>query len=318
MMRSSIRPQQLSRESTKRSARGCLSLAAFLFAVNLMGCALAPSSTPTVVFATAPPSLHQFDGKAAFQHVLAQMEFGRRDAGTPGNHATSDYIIATLHKANVTVETQEFQYKDTPIRNVIGKIGKGPLIIIGAHFDSRKYADQDKVNPRAPVPAANDGASGVSVLLELARTLDLSKLKNEVWLAFFDAEDNGEIDGWDWSIGAKYTAEHLATKPDRVIILDMIGDADQNIFYEGNSDVETQKQLFDVAARLGYGKEFVPQTKWTMIDDHTPFLQQGIRAVDLIDFDYPFWHTTQDTADKVSAASLERVGRVVQTWLEGR
>jgi hypothetical protein len=159
--------------------------------------------------------------------------------------------------------------------------------------------------------------------------LDVSSLKNEVWLAFFDAEDDGDLAGcvvakatgcdnttWPWSVGATHVAEHLPSTPAAVIVLDMIGDADQNIYYEKNSDVQYQQQIWGIAATLGYSAQFIPQFKWSMEDDHTPFLQRKIRAVDMIDFDYPYWHTTQDTADKVSAASLERVGRVMKTWLE--
>ncbi|MDE3092136.1 MAG: M28 family peptidase, partial [Chloroflexota bacterium] len=228
-------------------------------------------------------------------------------------------------------ETQEFAYRGIPVRNVIGKAaeGRGPIVIVGAHYDTRARADQDKTHYDQLVPGANDGASGVAVLLELARTLDVSKLKNEVWLAFFDAEDDGELSGCSvlpsptcdaaplpWSVGATYVAEHLPSQPDAVIVVDMIGDADQNIYYERNSDQALQQQLWGIAARLGYAAQFIPQYKWSMDDDHTPFLRRGIRAVDVIDFDYPYWHTIQDTADKVSAASLERVGRVLQTWLE--
>jgi glutaminyl-peptide cyclotransferase len=187
------------------------------------------------------------------------------------------------------------------------------------------------------VPGADDGASGVAVLLELARRLDVSKLHNEVWLAFFDAEDNGDLNAcdllqaanpnrtaacdttpWPWSVGATYVAEHLTLNPTAVVVLDMIGDADQDIYYEQNSDKAWQEQIWSMAARLGYSKQFIPQYKWSMTDDHTPFLQRGIRAVDIIDFDYPYWYTTQDTADKVSPTSLERVGRVMQAWLEGQ
>lgn len=260
------------------------------------------------------------------------MNFGLRPAGSTANHATSDYFVGYLKSVGWTVETQEFIYRNVTVRNVIGKIGagKGPLIVIGAHFDTRPRADQDKQHPEQGVPGANDGASGAAVLLELARSIDPAKLKNEVWLAFFDAEDNGDIDGciivpepcqhdpWPWSVGADYFAEHLPIKPDMVVILDMIGDADQNIYFEYNSDKPTQEELWAIAARLEYSKQFISQFKWSMDDDHTPFLKRGIRAVDMIDFDYPYWHTTQDTADKVSPDSLERVGRVMKTWLESR
>ena len=167
------------------------------------------------------------------------------------------------------------------------------------------------------------------MLLELARTLDVSSLKNEVWLAFFDAEDDGDLGGcvvakangcdntsWPWSVGATYVAEHLTSTPGR----------SHRLRYDWRRRPEhlLRKKLGcaapttdrGIAATLGYSAQFIPQFNWSMEDDHTPFLQRKIRAVDMIDFDYPYWHTTQDTADKVSAASLERVGCVMKTWLE--
>jgi len=122
---------------------------------------------------------------------------------------------------------------------------------------------------------------------------------------------------WTWSVGADYVAEHLPRKPEAVIIADMVGDKDQNIYYEQNSDKPLQEGLWRIAAQLGYRQWFIPEYRWSMTDDHTPFLKRGIRAVDLIDFDFPPWHTVTDTADKVSTDSLERVGRVLETWLEG-
>jgi glutaminyl-peptide cyclotransferase len=294
----------------------------FFCATAIVACGPTPTPAPRV-----------FDGAHAYQtYVMDQMKFGARHAGSAGARSLGDYIIADLKKSGATVVTQEFTFHNVPIRNVIGKLGegRGPLIVIGAHYDTRPRADMDKVNPKASVPGANDGASGVAVLLELARTLNTSKLKNEIWLAFFDAEDNGDLDTcalgvspcdnfvWPFAIGADYVAEHLTAKPEFVVILDMIGDSDQNIYYEGFSDVPLQETLWGIAAKLGYSKNFIPQMKWSMDDDHTPFLKRGIRAIDVIDFDYPYWHTTQDTADKVSGASLESVGRVLQTWLEGR
>ncbi|MBI3241440.1 MAG: M28 family peptidase [Chloroflexi bacterium] len=182
----------------------------------------------------------------------------------------------------------------------------------------RLHADQDPVAPASPVPGANDGASGVAVLLELARTLDSAKLKNEIWLAFFDAEDNGGIDDWEWIAGSRYMADSLTLAPEAMILADMIGDADQQIYYDQSSDAELSARLFQIAADLGYDEHFIPQPKYAMYDDHIPFKDRGIPAVDLIDFDYPFWHTTADTTDKVSAASLERVGRVIETYLESQ
>lgn len=331
-------------------------LLALIFSSLGLGCAPAfhaspiPSTPQTIVetqTVTARPSTvapliatsesaNRFDGKHAYdEYLTAQMDFGARPAGSIALRQTGDYIIEQLKQNGWQVETQEFDYRGIPIRNITGKFGAGDLIILGTHYDTRPRADQDKQNPNAPVPGANDGASGVAVLLELARALDKAKLKNEIWLAFFDAEDNGGLNAcdlrvapqqdptalcdtneWDWSIGAQHVAENLPTTPQAVIVVDMIGDADQNIYYERNSDAQLQETLWQIADKLGYRQWFIPEFKWSMSDDHTPFLQKGIRAVDLIDFDYPSWHTTQDTADKVSAASLERVGRVLETWVE--
>jgi Zn-dependent M28 family amino/carboxypeptidase len=98
----------------------------------------------------------------------------------------------------------------------------------------------------------------------------------------------------------------------------MIGDADQNIYIERNSNPELSEEIWEIAAELGYGRSFIPTPRHSILDDHTPFLQAGIPAVDIIDFDYPYWHTTEDTVDKVSAESLEAVGRTLQEWLARR
>ena len=111
-------------------------------------------------------------------------------------------------------------------------------------------------------------------------------------------------------------AAHLSNRPAFVIIVDMIGDADQQIFYEGNSDPKLMESIWETAADLGFEDTFVPEYRHTMLDDHTPFIQLGIPAVDIIDFDYPYWHTTNDTIDKVSSTSLMRVGKTVEAFLE--
>jgi Zn-dependent M28 family amino/carboxypeptidase len=139
----------------------------------------------------------------------------------------------------------------------------------------------------------------------------------EIWLVFFDAEDNGRIQGWDWILGSRAFVDGLSGKPDAVVIVDMVGDMNLEIYKEKNSDQELTESIWGVAAQLGY-HQFKPTPKYAMLDDHTPFLQAGIPAVDIIDFDYPYWHTSQDTADKVSANSLEAVGETLRTWLTDR
>jgi len=243
--------------------------------------------------------------------------------GSAANRTTGDYIIQTLRTYGWEAETQEFGYQSVPVRNVVGRQGRGAtgalkVGILGAHYDTRRLADRDPNDPTQPVPGGNDGASGVAILLELARVWSGAELPWDVRLAFFDAEDNGHIDGWPWSVGATHMAENLDVTPAWVIVVDMVGDADQQFYYERNSDPALMERLWGIAADLGYADHFIPRYKWTITDDHIPFVQQGIPAVDLIDFDYPYWHTTQDTCDKVTPESLERVGRVLQRFVEGR
>lgn len=263
-----------------------------------------------------------FDGEMAYAHVEAQCDLGFRPTGSEAGWATGDYIISYLKEQGWAVETEEFTYRNTPVRNIIGRSSTGwdhgmeerPAIMLGAHYDTRRSADME--NPSVPVMGANDGASGVAVLLELARTLERDELQNEVWLAFFDAEDNGRLDGWEWCVGSSYMAAHLQVLPEAVVVVDMVGDADQQLYLERNSHPEVQMPLWEIAATLGYTDTFFSEYRHAMLDDHIPFAQRGIPAVDIIDFDYPYWHTTEDTPDKVSAESLERVGRVLEVWLE--
>lgn len=277
-----------------------------------VGTAVAPLGAPAGT-SSAPATPRVFDGVSAMRFAQAQCDIGPRPPGTPEDVKTGDYIIKSL-PASWTIEEQKFDYRGVPIRNVIAKRGKGSLVILGAHYDTRPRADNDASQPNGHILGANDGASGVAVLLELARVLPETPNK-EVWLAFFDAEDSGEINGWPWSVGAERVAASLTVAPAAVVILDMIGDKDQQIYYEGNSAPAIQTAIFAEAARLGYGAYFIAQQKYSMTDDHTPFLERGYPAVDLIDFDYPFWHTMKDTCDKIGPESLEHVGRTMQQWL---
>jgi Zn-dependent M28 family amino/carboxypeptidase len=257
-----------------------------------------------------------FDGEKAYEHVLRQCAFGSRPVGSEENRQTGEYISTTLQKLEWAVQVQEFTYRGVIGRNIIASRGTGPVVLLGAHYDTRSFADRDPVDPTQPVPGADDGASGVAVLLELARTLDMDQVPHEVWLVFFDAEDQGGINGWPFSVGASHMAQRLAAKPRAVVVVDMVGDQEQQFLWEANSDADLQRTLWAIAADLGFEDSFVPRPGPTIIDDHLPFREQGLVAVDIIDIDYPYWHTAEDTPDKVSPVSLERVGRVLETWLE--
>jgi glutaminyl-peptide cyclotransferase len=277
-----------------------------------------PTPAPTIPTPTPTPTPlpQQFSGTLALAHAAAQMQYVPRHTGTEGWRLCGDYILAQLAAQGWSTEEQPFRYMETDCRNLIGKKGSGPPLVIGAHYDSRRRADQDPDPDKRslPVPAANDGASGVAVLLELARVLRPDALGRTIWLVAFDAEDNGGLDGWDWIAGSRHFVRVLTSPLQGMVLVDMIGDADQQIYYEGNSHEALRKGIWTVADSLSYDT-FVPEVRHTMLDDHIPFVQAGIPAVDLIDFDYPYWHTTQDTLDKISAESLDAVGRTLEAWL---
>lgn len=296
----------------QRSVRVYLTVIGGLLAATLAWYAYSFLSQPA-------PAPTDFDGLRAYEDVKTQVAFGPRIPGSEGHAEIREWMRAELESAGWEVEVQASERLGNPISNLVAmRSDANPQIVLGAHYDTRIYADNDPdvANHTKPVPGANDGASGVAVLLELARSLpdDISN----VVLVFFDAEDNGRIDGWDWILGSREFAENITFRPEAVVIVDMIGDADLNIFKERNSDSELTDEIWAVADGLGYGAQFIPEYKYSMLDDHTPFLEAGLPAVDIIDFDYPFWHTVQDTPDKVSAESLAAVGQTLWVWIVGQ
>lgn len=291
-----------------------LRLAVISAMVVIFGLVLVVSPPPTNDYGSV------FNGERALQDAAYQMSLGPRIPESEAHAETGDWIAETLRAAGWDVEFQDAEMLGHPIRNVVAKRGNsGPWIIVGAHYDTRLHADHDPdpSKQQAPVPGANDGASGVAVLTELGRVLP-KDLNAQVWLVFFDAEDNGGFEGWDWILGSRAFADALTTKPDAVVIVDMIGDADLSIHLEANSDQELAAEIWAQAAVLSNGDVFINNVKFSMLDDHTPFLAKGIAAVDLIDFDYPYWHTTDDTLDKISAQSLQAVGETLLAWLKAR
>lgn len=259
----------------------------------------------------------QFNGELALEDVHYQVSLGPRIPGSVAHERIISWLGKELTKAEWDWRIQEATRMGKPVQNLIarrGGRGQG-IIILGAHYDSRLVADRDPDPQKAalPVPGANDGASGVAVLLELARSLP-KELEKEIWLVFFDVEDNGRLPGWDWILGSRAFVEQLEIKPQAAIIVDMIGDADLQIYKEKNSTPELVESIWAQARELGY-TQFMPEAKHSILDDHTPFLEAGIPAADIIDFDFPYHHTSEDTPDKVSAESLDAVGDTLYAWL---
>ncbi|HUI90465.1 MAG TPA: M28 family peptidase [Anaerolineales bacterium] len=258
----------------------------------------------------------KFDGSRALIDVQTQVGFGPRIPGSEAHAKILEWMRSELESAGWQVQIQQSESMGHPIQNLMAsRTDDPPQFILGAHYDSRLWAnrDPDPAKQHDPVPGADDGASGVAVLMELARTLP--KNTEPIWLVFFDAEDNGEIPGWDWLLGSRAFVAGLTVKPKAMILVDMVGGTTLQLPMEGNSTPGLSRSIWQTAADLGYKNIFMPQAKYDIEDDHVPFLQSGIPAVDIIDLDYPYWHTTADTPNHVSAQSLQIVGSVLWTWL---
>jgi len=260
-----------------------------------------------------------FDGSIALQHIENQLSFGPRVPESEGSEKVKSYIFENLASAGWIVERQEFNFDDTALTNIIAKSSiNAPQLILGTHFDTRSISDKEGDAGRyaSPVPGANDGASGTAVLLEMARVLE--DTNKEIWLIFFDAEDQGRINNWEWSIGAEYFADNLSYQPESVVIIDMIGDINLDIYKEIQSNQPLTQLIWEEAEQLGYSSIFKNEQKYSLLDDHIPFINRGIPASLIIDFDYLYWHTNDDTFDKVSAESLEIIGNVLTSWISNQ
>ncbi len=268
----------------------------------------------------------QFDGAVALSYVEAQLNFGNRIPNTAAHVRTGDWILAHLRSRADSVEVQAFAHVthdgDTlHLRNFIGRFRPDATerILFLAHWDTRPVADKESNAQlrRLPTPGANDGASGVAVLLGMADEMHATPPSVGVDLLFVDGEDYGSFaPRRDVFIGSQYFAEHLPDgySPLYAVLLDMVGDADLQLPKEGNSvsgAPEVVERVWRTAADLGLGNIFRQETGAWVADDHVELQKVGIRAIDIIDFTYPYHHTTQDTLDKVSAQSLGLVGTVV-------
>ena len=272
-----------------------------------------------------------FDKVHAFNDLKQQVAFGYRVPGTPDHEKTGKWLMAQLAPYASAVSTQPFSKvirgKTIPMYNIIATIpgtGTAPRerVLLCAHWDTRPIADHDPdpAKYHTPISGADDGASGVAVLLEIARQLKAHPIARDVSLVLFDGEDYGPNDD-NMMLGAKYYAANLpADKPTWGILLDMIGYSELNIPREAYSEMHAKDindRIWGAAhtlalMRAGDSPGFSEKTsEYEVIDDHTPLIDAGLPVVDLIDMDYPYWHTVADTVDKCSADSLRAVGLVV-------
>ena len=273
--------------------------------------------------ATSPA--REFDGARAMSYVEQQVRFGPRIPGTAAHDSTGAWILAQLRVRADSVAVQEIVHRTArggtlQLRNFFARFrpDAAERVLFLAHWDTRPRADQSAnlAAQRQPVPGADDGASGVAILLGVADALKARPPSLGVDLLFVDGEDYGEFaDSNDVLIGSRWFAAHQPAgyPPLFAVLFDMVGDKDLQIYIEGNSQAgapEVVDRVWRTASSLGYGEIFVAQVRHTLIDDHVSLQRAGIHAIDVVDFDYPYWHTTEDTIDKVSAASLQIVGDV--------
>lgn len=257
-----------------------------------------------------------FDGERAYNDVKTQVAFGPRIPGSDAHGKVIDWLRTELESKGWQVEIRQSQSLGHPIQNLVAYRSQlPPQFIIGAHYDTRIYADHDPdpLMQSKPTPGANNGASGVAVLLELARTLPADA--PPIWMVFFDAEDDGKIPGWDWILGSKAFVATMTVKPEAMLLVDMVGGAGSTFYMDGNSDRQLSTSIWDTASKLGYKDIFIPHIKYNILDDHIPFIQAGIPSVDIIDIDDKYWLTTSDTPEHVSPKILQAVGTVLWTWI---
>jgi hypothetical protein len=270
-----------------------------------------------------PPQ--EFDGASALGYIQTQVAFGPRIPGTDAHRRMGDWLDSLLRQRADTVIVQSWAHRTAgggtlPLRNFIARFNPSAekRLLLLAHWDTRPTADGPRSRDSTqPVLGANDGGSGVAVLLGVADVLKRTPTGVGVDLLFVDGEDYGDFtkDSADVLIGSRYYGAHQlpGPRPLYAVLFDLVADKDLQIYQEGNSLVgapEVVELVWDTAKNLGYSGYFIASPRHTLIDDHIPLQKAGIRAIDVVDFDYPAWHTPDDTMDKVSSASLQVVGDV--------
>ena len=293
--------------------------AAVCFAGTLISCQEKPAAP------VQPPPLNpaMFDGVKALDEVRSLVELGPRDSATPGAEVAAQHLRDRLKMCGVEASLDEFKEQspkgETTFRNVVGRLpGKGTgLVILASHYDTKSGIGET-------FQGANDSGSSSGALLELARVMAQGdKLPFEVMFVLFDGEECMEHYGpFDGLHGSRYLAKKLvdegrAADVRAMILLDMIGDRDLSVTIPRNSTPALITMVFDAARKDGTREKF-SLSPLQIGDDHDPFFSVGIPAIDLIDFNYgsapgrnDYWHTGEDSLDKISAESLGTVGRVV-------
>ncbi len=321
------------KQLTSTAALACLVL---LFTTCTESCGDPPPPKDSTVV-TPPPFAAvapDFNADSAYRYIEQQLSFGPRIPGTPAHAACAEWMAAKFTALGATVTVQDGQMigKDGNVnfKNIIASFNPDAAdrVMLTAHWDSRPQADKDGSKPTAPVPGANDGASGVAILLEVARQFAAKAPRVGVDLILWDAEDNGDYsNNTSWCLGSQYWAKHphkAGYKARYGINLDMVGAKDARYTKDGYSLQYARPQtdkVWSIAAQLGYGNYFSgANTESASIDDHYFVIDgAGIPMVEVIHRDlstgefFPHWHRTTDDINSIDKGTLKATG---QTMLE--
>jgi glutaminyl-peptide cyclotransferase len=261
----------------------------------------------------------EFSGESAMGFARKAVSFGPRPPASEGIRKMQAFLIAELRKLPCQVQEANFR-GDTPLgdmamKNIIARFPgtSGRAVVFSGHYDTKLF-------PGRKFVGANDGGASAALLLEMARVVATRKYRDDVYFVWFDGEE--AIGEWSMTDGlygsrhqaARWAADGTLARIKALINVDMIGDKDLGIMQETNSSPPLRRLIWQVAKEIGYGKYFLNEG-YAIEDDHMPFIRRGVNAVNLIDFDYGpdhrWWHSDQDTIDKLSPHSFEVVGNVL-------
>ena len=306
----------------------------FLAAVILLGLIVAG----TIAFVESGPWFIGFNGSRAYDYLKQLCALGPRRSGSPAMAAQQELLVKHFEKLGGKVELQRFTARNpldgsaVPMANIIVRWNpeKQDRVLLCGHYDTLPFPLRDPQDPRGRFVGANDNGSGVAILMELANDMKSLDLPFGVDFVMLDGEEFIFQEDGHYFLGSEHFAREYAAGrlPGHYrcgVLLDMVGDANLQLHEESTSvswpDVRpVVDSIWKTAARLGV-REFIPRVKYGVLDDHVPLHDiGGIPICDVIDMDYPPWHTQGDTPDKCSAASLAKVGWVIREWLkeEGR
>ncbi|MFN8445044.1 MAG: M28 family peptidase [Caldilineaceae bacterium] len=269
-----------------------------------------------------------FSGSRSLENARRLVNYGPRPVGSPANKKAGDWIIQYVTSQGWDVVVQPFTITNQiPAQNIIAirspATADAPVGLVVTHYDTRLVADNDPnpANRANPGVGANKGASGVALLTELARTLDIEAGGLTICLAFFDAEENGGLPGWEPNIGSKLFLENLdrsavrCAAPRFAIVVDLVGASQVQIHPVGD-DTPIGQAIRKVAGELGFAETFSTDLRQVQSNNTNWFLQQGTESATIADTTYPFIDSLSDTLDKLDVESLDKVGQTLEVWLE--